>query len=517
VKHLLGSLLLLLWMPLWAQDDAAAARFIRFHSAEEEAAFQHLGEHPSRSAVINLMLLAPPAAHKAHRDQVEQRLAAFVKAQGKLNGSTITVKQLKQLFKDVQDAFLVRYSINALFPDLFINGDFNCLTASALFALLLDELKVPYRIHLTPDHVYVSALVQGSPVSIETTDPVRGVFVFTDRARRQYVEHLLKGKHISRHQIDSLGVDGALATVVRADSIISLRQLCGSHYYNSGVTLRDKGELDMALSQLAKALSLHPYPQTREVLHHTLVQRIAECRYDDLADVDLLTTAYAFVGTTGRGEYIVADHARLLDKHLIQRSDTTMARALEAKFLAVLDDEGTAQQIRFAHAAEMGRYFALRGNFERALAYFLIASSINPQHAQISEWVVSALVERLKRARDKGAFIAELDAMKAANPRLSEVASLSKCYLITHLWAVEDHFNIDDRRNAETHLRAFETLQDSSGLELPVEALAAAYMAGWRSWTRARDKVKARAYIDRGLKYAPFSEDLHRASRYSTY
>jgi len=515
MRSALSIMLVVVVQVMFAQVPPSVAPFIRFSDGLEEQSYRNLTESPAIADVLTLLTLTDPQRKHPSVEAVKVRLDQFVKDHRQIKAHSFTEKQLRKLFDDVQSTFLVRYDARSLFADLFVTGDFNCVTASALFALVLNELDIPYAVHLTPDHMYLATLVQGSPAVIETTDPVRGVFIITPRTRKKYVDELLRAKRISKGQIDSLGMDGALATLTSNDTVIDLRATVGTHYHNSGVFLADQ-DLPKGIGQLAKAYGLHPSAHTKDLLQMALLKRVGELSYDSFDDVRFLLDTYSFIDLPSMDRLIPGDHAKLLDKFLIQRSDTGLTNAMLNAFLGTLRTEEARDRIRFQHHAEMGRYWALKRQWDMAVEHLLIANSLEPEHAPVGSLVIEALVNRLERLPDRSSYIQHLDELVARHPQLGGTTGMMRCYQVVHLIAAEDHFNIDERRKAEQFLKRFEELYKELE-DLPVDGVARAYIAGWRSWTRARDGDKARSYITRGLVIAPFNEDLRRASRYNTY
>ncbi|MBX2978959.1 MAG: hypothetical protein KF905_06675 [Flavobacteriales bacterium] len=498
-----------------AQAPSRVLPFIHFSDEREEKSFNKLLEEPTADDVLTVLLLTDLDRKGIPVDDARRRLALFIHGHKERKGAALSEKHLRQIFNEVQSTFLVRYDAQALFGDLFTKGDFNCVTASALFALILNDLDIPYGIHLTPDHMYLATMVQGDPAVIETTDPVRGVFVVSQRARKKYVQEILRAKRISHGQIDSLGLDGALATLVTNDTVIDLRATVGTHYHNAGVFAADH-DLQKGIDQLAKAYMLHASPHTKELLQLALLRQVEQLSYETFEDVRFLLDTYAFIEPPTMDRHIPTDHARLLDKHLIHRGDTAFVNSILDAFLELPRSEEARRKIRFQHHVEMGRYHALKRQWDPAVEHLLIAYSIEPDHVQVSALVTEALVHRLDRLPDRSSYVAHLDELVAMHPELKGTPGIQHCYQIVYLIAAEDHFNIDERRKAEMFLKKFEALYEREE-DLPVNAVARAYIAGWRSWARARDSDKARNYLSRGLKIAPFNEDLHRASRYSTY
>jgi|WetSurMetagenome_2_1015567.scaffolds.fasta_scaffold32081_4 hypothetical protein len=95
-------------------------------------------------------------------------------------------KKLKTIFKSVHQKFLTKYSEEAFFNDIFVSGDYNCLTTSALYAFVLSELNIKYLIKQTPNHVYLVADPDQSCFLIETTLPREKAVQYTEREKVDY-------------------------------------------------------------------------------------------------------------------------------------------------------------------------------------------------------------------------------------------------------------------------------------------------------------------------------------------
>lgn len=501
--------------PCDAQAPERLQPFIRFSDEREAQGFTQLLEAPTASAAITLLMLTDSERRGPSLEEVTRRIQGFSQRHRSLSAATLTEKQLRQLFQEVQSAFMIRYDARALFVDLFTTGDFNCVTASMLFALILNDLGIPYAVHQTPDHMFLATMAGGGPAVIETTDPVRGVFIVTARARKKYVQELLRAKLISQTQIDSLGTDETLATLSKGDTIIDLRAAVGTHYHNAGIFICDR-DLREGISLFAKANALHPSIRSKATLRQALALRIDRLEFETLDDVRFLLAGYAYIDDPEIDDALLDDHLKLLNRHLIQRSDTVFARTMYDEVMSTVYREPARTKLRFQHHATMGRFYALKNQWNPAVEHLVMAAAMEPNNAEVEAWVIEALIRRLERMPDRSNYVAHLDGLVERTPELKGTPGIQRCYQVVYLISAEDHFNIDQRNKAEEYLKRFEKIYDQQE-NLPVDAIAGAYMAGWRSWTRARDKNMAKSYLARGLRIAPFNETLNRANGYTTY
>ncbi|HEY5825733.1 MAG TPA: hypothetical protein VIT44_15270, partial [Cyclobacteriaceae bacterium] len=106
-------------------------------------------------------------------------------------------KKVKFVYDNVHQRFLSKYESIILFPDLFVNGEYNCVSATALYCMAFDYFKIPYTIKEEPTHVYPVAFPKNQQVIVETTNPQVGSYAFDHQFKQSYLERLRDQKLIS--------------------------------------------------------------------------------------------------------------------------------------------------------------------------------------------------------------------------------------------------------------------------------------------------------------------------------
>lgn len=81
---------------------------------------------------------------------------------------------LEYLFAKVQRQFLRTYQSQVAFSDLFSTGRYDCLSATSLYASLLTELDIPFRIVETNYHIVLIASTAEGEIMLEATDRFNG-------------------------------------------------------------------------------------------------------------------------------------------------------------------------------------------------------------------------------------------------------------------------------------------------------------------------------------------------------
>jgi len=134
-------------------------------------------------------------------------------------------QRLGKLFIKIHRKFLKTYSFNANFSGLINNGEYNCVTASIVFALILDRLEIKYEIHETPFHTYLKVWNnKGKCILLETTNATNGFIInplqiekMEEEFRNPYTE---KDTYLNQNIFNK---------------VISLEQLFALYFYNLGV------------------------------------------------------------------------------------------------------------------------------------------------------------------------------------------------------------------------------------------------------------------------------------------
>jgi tetratricopeptide (TPR) repeat protein len=134
-------------------------------------------------------------------------------------------------------------------------GEYNCLSALALFADLCSSARLPVEIWLTRGHVFVRATIEGDVIEIE---PASREWSFKTAARR------------------------------RGERKISPVELLGKFYYNRGIELLKEQRFAEGIELLERALRLDPADQDARAnlvagLNNWAVDQLQSKRYEAAA------------------------------------------------------------------------------------------------------------------------------------------------------------------------------------------------------------------------------------------
>ena len=178
-------------------------------------------------------------------------------------------KFLKSIFKATHQRFLKSYSQYADLGEVFRSGRFDCLTATALLSVILDETQFDYKIIETNYHIFILVNTESGPVMLETTDRLLG-----------FVEDQTEiDKRIGSYRQNKIVTSGNdkmyyhysfdLFHEVRQD------QLAGLLYFNQAIKAYNNGDLLACASLLEKSKRIYESPRVEE-LAIVLVKSVLE-------------------------------------------------------------------------------------------------------------------------------------------------------------------------------------------------------------------------------------------------
>ncbi|MFY0599861.1 MAG: hypothetical protein JXR03_09330 [Cyclobacteriaceae bacterium] len=133
----------------------------------------------------------------------------------------------------------------------FESKKYDCLTGTALFALILEEVGIEYQILEFDFHIFLIARPDGHNVLIEATDPLNG-----------FISDQKEINHRIQAALTSVEVDEKYAqTFIKNE--IDLLALAGLQYYNLAVDLFNRQEYKKASQFIKKADLLYTSERIR--------------------------------------------------------------------------------------------------------------------------------------------------------------------------------------------------------------------------------------------------------------
>jgi hypothetical protein len=165
---------------------------------------------------------------------------------------------LKYVFTKTHQRFLKHYEEYATFNDLLTTKTYNCLTGTALYALILQRLNISQEIIETNYHIFLLADTNTGKVLFEATDPMKG-FMSND--------HEIENRINTYRQNTILQASSDKAYYRFKTPLynrITLDGITGLLHYNLAVEAYNKQDLQSSITHLDKAISLYQSSRIEE-------------------------------------------------------------------------------------------------------------------------------------------------------------------------------------------------------------------------------------------------------------
>ncbi len=156
--------------------QAAPGQALYFQSPFERNIFLQTQANSS-SSLLPLLLAADATIDDTRFNQISGQLDNFVAQMARIQRKYQSDEQVLQIiFGQVQKQYLHSYDKNyPAFSQLFVNGKFNCVSGTGLYALILQRLGYTVEIHEKAFHAYLQVQLPGTVVLMDATDSQNGL------------------------------------------------------------------------------------------------------------------------------------------------------------------------------------------------------------------------------------------------------------------------------------------------------------------------------------------------------
>jgi hypothetical protein len=181
---------------------------------------------------------------------------------------------LRYTFREAHKTFFKKYKAYSQFPEIFESGNYDCLSATSLFSVLLDAFGFEYKIIETNYHIFMVVEGDQKQLLLESTDEINGIVANEEVIKERlasYQENKLyssaAGKYYYQYDLDLY-------------QQVMPQQLTGLLYYNQAVTAFNMNDLVVCAQKLKKAIRIYNSPRMAEFAV-ILVSKIADSSLEE--------------------------------------------------------------------------------------------------------------------------------------------------------------------------------------------------------------------------------------------
>jgi len=174
-----------------------------------------------------------------------------------------------------ENTFLKDYKAYSQFPEIFNSGQYDCLSATSFFSLVLDAFDFEYKIIETNYHIFLVVEADHKQLLLESTDKTNG-FVSNDRLIRERINGYRENRMPAEANSDKYYYRYDLDLYEQ----VMPYQLTGLLYFNQAVEAFNNNELSDCATKLKKAIRIYNSPRIAEFAV-ILVSKVAISEMED--------------------------------------------------------------------------------------------------------------------------------------------------------------------------------------------------------------------------------------------
>ncbi len=455
----------------------------------------------NKKDTFNLMLAIDDKMTPAEASQFEKSyLKVFDELTRKKIDSKNANKKVPAVYSTVHNMFLKKYQDNVFFPDIFRTGTYNCVTATILYSMVFDRLKIPYKVMASKNHAYVVANPGPRSIVIETTNPSFEKSIFTGEFKQQYVDNLRNSKQINEQEYKNRSMEEIFEAKFNQVDEVTFTNLPGFQYYNLALTKGQNNEFEAASSLSQKAYFFYSDPQVKSLLQTTLLMQIQKCNFDKVSDID-------YLGQLSRLDLdenlvssifnnIINDKQKYTDKQ--KYCDSIYSRLVHQ-----ISNKSILNEIIFGYNMQLA-YQNLEN--PKAASYAAKALNAKPNHKDAINIFKACLLENLEKSENNMEFLDTLKQMEKEYTN-EQIKPIIKQYeYMVYLNMAKDAFNKDKPVAGEKHITLFETSCTPPVDDIILrQYIERAYYSYSSYYYRKKNKTMSQTVVNRGLKYVPKS------------
>jgi len=447
--------------------------------------------------------------HQAEEYPIEEHRQNFYTFLDELQieQSKQTYNKANEVYNALQENYLLTYAENALFIEIFTAQQFNSVTGTALYALALSHLNIPYQIKANPQQVYLVAYPNETEVIFDSTANQTEAPGFVYRKTESYKQFLLNNELITEAEAQDEHFRDVHFLV---DTILDIQQLAAIPYYHHFVKHVEKDELDYALFELEKAVYLYEAPYMLQWLKLSLqtVLYDTENKHEVSTYCDYLLKHKQYNWDVDNIQQKVADLAAERAQAFIplEKSDSLIKQYINC-LKNKMEEPDLATEIDRKINLLVAQTYYLNQNYDQSLEYLHYA--YEPTDTQRHSYIKGCLSKKFQKLENPQQGLDSLYKYESIFPFIKNDRDL-KAYKAYYLMKnVYGYFKIKDVEQGLTYLTAFQnTFQPADEALYRQQPIASGYAAAVYFYATSRQYEIAKQLVEEGLQYVPGDSEL---------
>jgi hypothetical protein len=447
----------------------------------------------------------------------KQELLSVIKAFPlKEDNSKKEKKRVKDIYDQIHSKFFKKYNLDSYFTDIFNNGTYNCVTASALYAFTFDELDIPYHVKESPSHVFLIAYPDTHKIYLETTAPGAYGFIIPKESEvKKIIDELIAYKLVTTEEVLDKGYMKFYEDYYYGKEFVDKRVLIGMQYYNKGLTKLNLADYNSALNNLRKSKIFYSSPLIKPILKNIMFTKVNDLEFNTLDDIDYLIELLSI--SNYPEDYTMSNIKSSLYK-MIEHDDNNslfIEQAIE-KFKTIQTEKIKNESVEFLYEY-LARDSATDEELDTALRYCDEILLINPK-SKIAEQVIeyACFKKVLLSTYDLNALESFLEMTeKYTFLKSNKRYNISLVHFYGNIALV--NFQNKEIETGTDYLKKVETLMDNNNLldDINKILIADLYLRAGNYYYYNSNYQNSYKIYTKGLTYIPNHPDLVKRAQWS--
>ena len=418
-----------------------------------------------------------------------------------------TKKLIKEIYSQVHAKKLKKYEEEAEFMQLFNEGIYNCVSATALYALMLDRFELDYEIRETPNHVYLIADPKGEKVLIETTNPKNGTVEYDYKTQKEYVNYLRQNKLISEEEYENTPIGQLFDKHFDSNKIINLKELAALLYYNEGIKQWNEEKYAEAADFFTKAYAIYPSANIHYMTNTALINALSKCENEkdfnphllaDLVNLNEMDNDYAQGG--------IAHFAYIGDEWMVNRPQADKYMEYYQTLEASIHDSAKLEPYTLDYYWRLSYLQYSKQKLGESLRSLKTAYRLNSENLEIQERVFGIAAEHMMNDKNHKENLDSMDYYFKAFPFLKENQKVMNYYHYAEIRVIREAFHYGNVESGLNLLSQMEDkIQSEPNLTYDENYMAEAYLDLASYYARKENINQMGAALKRGLNLLPNS------------
>jgi len=501
-------LCLLLSPSLYGQIDSLVVfKDLTFQSEFEKQTFE--GIQQRKVDPFYLMMAAGNVLTDSKITESHDRFYDFVTFIGSESAGKKNEKRVKYLHDQISSKYFKKYEIRSQFEELFHNGYYSGLSASALYGLAFSKLDIPYALKEDQTQVYLIVYPEGERIVLKSVPELGGYFALSEEFKKGYIAKLREQKIITAQEYVDSDVAHLFDKYFFGVGELSLLQLAAVQYVNEGIYLLNEKKFGEAFVLFEKAYVLYPSDRVAYFLYASGLQDfVALTKYDSYHAILLSKIArYPTSGTDP--EHVENELGRVSQKVLFEGGRYNDFESYYHVLDSAVRNAGLRERLAFRYRYECSRYFLNKGMLDEAMPHIEKAMGLKPADVDVQAMFMAVIARRLSIERENDKLLSDIERYGQTYPSLQSNNNFNT--ILAHSYLIRSYLSYGQKKITEgdTYRGRFEVVMEKySGLKIYSDLVAEAYSSAAVYYFRAGQTTKARDIINRGLKYAPGNYEL---------